>query len=290
MSGAGRAGPPLYGNTLVAEADPIRLFARLMEREDDEINLAEAALMIARTEYPQLDAAAQLARLDRMASQVRSDPNYSPHANIQALNDVLFENEKFSSNDEEYDDPRNSYLNDVLERKTGIPITLSAVYLEVAQRRSLPLVGVGFPGHFLVKYVSGLGEILIDPYHRGVILTREDCVERLKTHFGQEAELRPEYLAASTPKQILARMLNNLKGSYFRRRNFPKVLTMVELALSIDPGSPQDIRDRGMVYFLMKRYREAMADFQTYLSLSPREDPEVSQVLQALHRIRAMMN
>lgn len=274
----------------MAERDPVRRFARLMEREDEMIDLAEAALLIARTEYPQLDAAAQLEHLNRLAAQVRVDPAYSASSNIQALNHLLFERENFSGNEEEYDDPRNSYLNDVLERKKGIPITLSLVYVEVARRRGLPVVGVGFPGHFLVKYLTESGDIFIDPYNRGTILSRQHCVERLRTYFGQGAELKPEYLAASTHKQILARMLNNLKGLYSRRQNFLKVLTMIELALSIDPASPQDIRDRGMVYFVMKRYREAMADFKTYLSLSPGDDPQIHEVLKVLHRIRALMN
>ncbi len=274
----------------MAERDPVRRFARLMEREDEMIDLAEAALLIARTEYPQLDAAAQLEHLNRLAAQVRVDPAYSASSNIQVLNHLLFERENFSGNEEEYDDPRNSYLNDVLERKKGIPITLSLVYVEVARRRGLPVVGVGFPGHFLVKYLTESGDIFIDPYNRGTILSRQHCVERLRTYFGQGAELKPEYLAASTHKQILARMLNNLKGSYSRRQNFPKVLTMIELALSIDPASPQDIRDRGMLYFVMKRYREAMADFKTYLSLSPGDDPQIHEVLKVLHRIRALMN
>ncbi len=274
----------------MAELDPRNQFARLMERGDDEIDLGEAALLIARTEYPDLDAAAQLQRLDRMASELPADPMHSPLENIQALNELLFEKEKFSGNEEEYDDPRNSYLNQVLERKKGIPITLSLVYTEVARRRRLPLVGVGFPGHFLVKYLTGSGEILIDPYNRGALMSRKDCVERLKAHLGENAELRAEYLAASTHKQILARMLNNLKGSYFRRRNFPKVLTLIELALAIEPGSRQNLRDRGMVYFMMTRYREAREDFKAYLQLSPPNDSQDREVLQAIHRIRGMMN
>lgn len=262
----------------------------MMEGPDDEIDLAEAALVIARSEYPELDTAAQLQRLDQIASEVQADPLYPPLANIQALNDVLFEKEKFSGNEDEYDDPRNSYLNQVLERKKGIPITLSLVYAEVARRQGLPLVGVGFPGHFLVKYLARPGEILIDPYYRGRILSREDCEERLKAHFGEEAEFKPEYLAASTPKQILARVLNNLKGSYFRRRNYAKVLTMIEFALAIEPGLPQHIRDRGMVYLAMSRYREAMADFNSYLKLSPPNDPQAREVREAVHRILALIN
>lgn len=286
------------------QSSVVQQWRQLVAREDEEINLAETALVLACTEYPQLDVAAQLARLDRMAAQVQVDPAGSPLANIQALNEYLFETEKFTGNEEEYDDPRNSFLNDVLDRKKGIPITLALVYTEIARRHNLPVVGVGFPGHFLVKYRAGAAsvpaevrpediwreEILVDPYHRGAVLTREDCAGLLKSHFGQEAELKPEFLAASTRKEILARMLNNLKGSYFRRQNFPKVLAMIELALAIDPASARDIRDRGMIHFAMKRYGDAMADFNAYLSLSPREDPHVKEVLQAIHRIRAMMN
>lgn len=274
----------------MSDEGPVRLFARLMEREDQEINLAEAALLIARTEYPDLDLAEQLERLDRLASEVNAGPGHPPGENVRAMNEVLFEIENFSGNDDEYDDPRNSYLNLVLERKKGIPITLSVVYMEVARRRALPVVGVGFPGHFLVKYLTEPEALIIDPYYRGALLSRKDCAERLKTHFGEESELKPEYLAASTNKQILARMLNNLKGSYFRRGQYWKVLTMIELAFAIDPGSRQDLRDRGMVYLAMQRYREALADFKTYLELSPAQDPQAQEVRQMVHRIRGLIN
>jgi regulator of sirC expression with transglutaminase-like and TPR domain len=261
-----------------------------MQREDVEINLAEAALLIARTEYPLLDLGGQLDHLDRLAARVPGRLDTSFPENTRALNELLFEVEGFSGDEEEYDDPRNSYLNEVLSRKKGIPITLSVVYIEVASRRGMPVVGVGFPGHFLVKYLTEAGEVFIDPFHRGAILSREECAERLKAQFGEEAELRPEYLAASTPKQILARMLSNLKGSYFRRRQFSRILTLIEMALAIDPASRQEFRDRGMVHFLMKRYAEAQSDFTTYLSLSPTGDLDAGEVLKAIHRIRAMMN
>ncbi len=271
-------------------ADLLQNWTSLSRRPDDEINLAEAAVWIARTEYPHLDVAGVLARLDALASGVRADPSYSPYTNIQALNERLFEQEKFRGNEAEYDDPRNSYLNDVLERKVGIPITLSLIYAEVARRRGLPVVGVGFPGHFIVKYLSSTNEILIDPYNGGAILTLEDCMRRLKTDFGEGVQFKPEFLAGSTAKQILARMLNNLKGSYFRRRNYTRVLVLIEMSLAINSESSADIRDRGMVYFAMKRYREAMTDFRTYLALSEKDDPHAREVREAMHRIRAMMN
>ena len=169
----------------MADLDPVRQFARLMEGDDEEINLAEAALVIARTEYPELEMAAELVHLDGIAAEVRADPSRPPFTKIQALNEQLFEKERFSGNEEDYDDPRNSYLNDVLARKKGIPITLSVVYIEVARRLDLPVVGVGFPGHFLVKYLAASREIIIDPYHRGAILTLEDCEERLKAQIGR---------------------------------------------------------------------------------------------------------
>ena len=151
------------------------------------------------------------------------------------------------------DDPRNSYLNDVLDRKMGIPITLSLVYQEVARRCGLPVVGVGFPGHFLAKYLAASGEILLDPYHRGAILSLQDCEEKLKAQFGEEADSGRLSGVPST-KQTLTRMLNNLKGSFFRRKDFAKVLMMIEMALAVDPASRQEIHDRGMIYFLLRRY------------------------------------
>ncbi|MBI4164671.1 MAG: transglutaminase family protein [Acidobacteria bacterium] len=268
----------------------VRLFAKLMESDDEEINLAEAALLIARTEYPELDLSLQLSRLDRMAREVPTDPEGSGLGNVVSLNEYLFEREKFAGNEDEYDDPRNSFLNDVLDRKKGIPITLSLIYMELARRRGLPVSGVGFPGHFLVKYATGSGEIIIDPYNKGAVLTRKDCEERLKKNFGEDAEFRPEFLAAATTKQILSRMLNNLKGSYFRRRNFLRVLRMIEMGQAIDPGSREGLRDRGMVYLLMGRYAEARADLMACAALSPPDDPNLKEIKSALARLRAMMN
>jgi regulator of sirC expression with transglutaminase-like and TPR domain len=270
--------------------DPIQDFARLMQRAEEEFNLDEAALLIARTEYPHLNVPDQLARLDALAFRLHCDLTRPAIEIIESMNKLLFEKEQFRGNEEEYDDPRNSYLNDVLDRKLGIPISLSLIYIEVARRRDLPVIGVSFPGHFLVKYRTDHNEILIDPYHQGRILARHDCKELLKAQFGDEAELKPEYFAVSTKKQILARMLNNLKGSYVRRHDFTRVLTLIQLALGVDPESSQQLHDRGMIYFLMRRYQEAQADFKTYLSLIPRDHPQAVEVAQLLHRIRGMMN
>ena len=262
----------------------------MTDRPDGEINLAEAALAIAATEYPGLDPAPSLAELGRLAERVEAGPELSALANIAALNKVLFEEENFSGNAEDYDDPRNSYLNDVLQRKKGIPITLSLVYTEVARRKGLPLAGVGFPGHFLVKHPGPPADIVVDPYDRGAILAPADCETLLKKHFGPETEMKAEYLAASTHRQILARMLNNLKGSYYRRNNFPKVLTLIELALATGEDMPSNVRDRGMVYFALRSYTDAVRELKTYLALAGKDDPEVQEVLLMLGRVKGMMN
>lgn len=270
--------------------DPVSEFARYVARPAEEIRLDEAALLLARTEYPELDLSAQMARLDALAARAQCHPGQSPQVNIANLNRLLFEEENFAGNEKEYDDPRNSYLNDVLDRRLGIPITLSLVYQEVARRCGLPVVGVGFPGHFLAKYLTASGDILLDPYHRGAILSLQDCEERLKAKFGEEAEFRPAFLVVSSTKQTLTRMLTNLKGSFFSRKDFAKVLMMIEMALAVDPASRQEIHDRGMINFLLRRYGRAMADLRTYLSLSPPDDSQIRDVRTMMHRIRALHN
>jgi regulator of sirC expression with transglutaminase-like and TPR domain len=274
----------------ISQFNPIRQFQELTDCPDAEIDLAEAALAIAATEYPALDPAYWIRTLDRLAGRVQAGPHLSALANIAAINQVLFEEENFSGNTGEYDDPRNSYLNDVLERKKGIPITLSLVYTEIARRKGVPLAGIGFPGHFLVKHPGPPAEIIIDPFQRGEILAPADCSDLLKEHFGPEAELKAEYFATPTKKQVLARMLNNLKGSYYRRSNYPKVLTMIELSLATREDILTNMRDRGMVFFAMRRYSDATRELQTYLKLAEKEDPEVEEVLQLVGRLRGMMN
>jgi regulator of sirC expression with transglutaminase-like and TPR domain len=263
-------------------------FARYVALPAEEIRLDRAALLLARTEYPDLDLTAQMARLDALAERAHCDPAQSPHANIASLNQLLFEEEKFAGSEE--DDPRNSYLNEVLDRKMGIPITLSLVYQEVARRCGLPVVGVGFPGHFLAKYLAPSGEVLLDPYQRGAILSLQDCEEKLKAQFGQEAEFRPSFIVVASTKQILTRMLNNLKGTYFRRKDFAKVLMMIEMSLAVDPASRQEIHDRGMIYFLIRQYGKALTDLQAFINGSPPDDPQLRDVRTMIHRIRAMHN
>ncbi|HET6373166.1 MAG TPA: transglutaminase-like domain-containing protein, partial [Candidatus Polarisedimenticolia bacterium] len=184
-------------------------FLELAARPDDEIDLAVAALLIAKEEYPEMVVAEYVSRLGGLADQLRprlSGLQGNPFAMIDALNGYLFREVGFRGNQEEYFDARNSFLNDVLDRKRGIPITLSLVYMEVARRLEFPLEGVGFPGHFLVRHRDAGREILIDPFHAGEILLPDDCRRRLKAAHGADVPLTASFFHAVTRKQILARM------------------------------------------------------------------------------------
>ncbi|MDE3178218.1 MAG: transglutaminase family protein [Acidobacteriota bacterium] len=274
----------------MVERDAVREFASFVGRQRDRIPLLEAALMIARTEYPRLDLPAQLRRFEDLARRLDANPGYSPHANILALNRLLFEEEALTGNEQDYDNPQNSFLNDVLDRRKGIPITLSLIYVETGRRRGLPLEGVSFPGHFLAKYCAEDSEIYLDPFHRGEVLTLEDCEQLLRKHFGPDAAIQPEFLAACSAQQLLERMLNNLKGTYFRRNNYQRLLTIAEMSLALDPASTQSLLDRGMALFLLRRYREASADLRAYVALAPAGDPNMKSARAMLHRIRSLLN
>src|SRR5215472_732602 len=210
-------------------SDSLASFAALVEpaREDASIDVATAALAIARTEYPALDLPYYISRLDGLAKRVRSRLRNSPttRETIALLNRVLFDEEGLRGNRENYYDPRNSFLNDVLDRKLGIPISLSVVYMEVARRVGFPIAGTGMPGHFLLKHHDVMsGEILIDPFNRGRIVGSAECQQRLNEIYSGQVELKPEFTQAVTHRQILTRVLNNLRQIYFTRRNLSKGL------------------------------------------------------------------
>jgi len=263
--------------------------------EDDRIDLVRAALTIAQTEYPSLNLDAYCARIEELARRVkRLVPDLGdPAESINALNRALFEEEGFRGNAEDYYDPRNSFLNDVLDRKLGIPITLAVVYMEVARRVGFPLVGVGMPGHFLLKHYDVEGrEILIDPFNRGRILTAQDCQRALDQIYDGQMQLQPEFLTAVSRRQVLVRMLNNLKSIYLSGRNFRKALPIVDLILAIYPRSPEDVKQRAMLRWSLGQARGALADLEDYLKMSPEasDADEIRQTAASLRRMMATMN
>jgi len=196
------------------------LFAHVVDRPEDEVQLDVAALMVGEWEYEGLDVSHYLALLDGFAEQVTKtleSQEKTRHAGIRALNKVLFDKLGFRGDEDDYYDPRNSFLNEVIDRRVGNPISLSVIYLEVARRLGLDIVGVAFPGHFLVRYDDDDGEsLIIDPFHMGLTLDAEDLQARLDGAGGIDTELTPDLLAPASKKQVLTRMLANLANIYRR--------------------------------------------------------------------------
>ncbi len=274
---------------------PCRLiFARLVSRPEPTIDLAEAALLIAKEEYPDLEVARYLSRLDAMAAEVRDRVGNGPDAHqlIASLGDYLFKEQGFRGNTSDYYDPRNSFLNDVLDRRMGIPITLSTVYMEVGRRLGASLHGVGMPGHFLVKYVGPGEEVVIDPFNGGAIVSPSDCQRLLDRISGGKLAFEPRFLSSLGARKILARMLSNLKMIYFNSQAYAKALSVVDRLLILDPRAATEVRDRGLLYCQLNRYPEAMADLERYLTLAPAaEDAEaIRDHLRSIRQREASMN
>ena len=243
-------------------------FNRLVAGPDASVDLAEASLLIAAEEYPGLDVPRYLERLDRMGRDVQARLERSPGV-VEALNGYLFEEEGFRGNVEDYYDPRNSFLNEVIDRRTGIPITLSMIYMEVARRAGLGVFGVGLPGHFLVRAETAGRVVLVDPFHGGAVLSEADCQKRLDRVYDGRLRLEPGMLAPCPRKDILARMLRNLKAIYVKKDDYARALRTIDLLLSLDPRSGEDLRDRGLLHAAFDCYGLAAADLEAYLALAP---------------------
>jgi regulator of sirC expression with transglutaminase-like and TPR domain len=257
--------------------DPYRDFRQAVDGPEDKIDLGRAALTIALTDYPNLDVLDYLARIDQLAGEVASrlDSEADIYRSMAALNYVLFKQHGFHGNRKDYFDPKNSFLNEVIERKTGIPITLSVLYMEVAQRVGLALDGVGFPGHFLVKCVGDGEEIVIDPFDGGEIKSREDIDKMLFNLYGGKVAFHSDLLAPSTKRDILKRMLANLKAIYINENDLPKSLSVLDRVMILDPASAEDARDRGVICLRLECYAQAREDFETYLRLRPDADDAI---------------
>lgn len=257
------------------------------EIHQPEINLAKAALYLAQEEYPELDAEAYLNALDTMAAAVaeRLPAETYPLRMIQAINQYLYQDLEFRGNTDHYYDPRNSYLNQVIERRTGIPITLSLVYLEVAARIDFPMVGINMPGHFLIRPVVEEMQVFVDPFHDGEVLFAEDCQNRLSQIFNRPVEIRPEFLAAVSSRQLLARMLGNLKAIYLSQGELQKALAAVDRMLLLFPDSLGDLRDRGILYYQLGKWPEARRELENYLSQTPFSE-DTASIQNLLKRIQ----
>jgi regulator of sirC expression with transglutaminase-like and TPR domain len=252
-------------------------------------DLAVAALMIARVEYPKLESGPYLDQLDAIGREARrrvadppaiasdAPPDVDPdrYAQVMALNGYLFGEMHFVGNELHYEDPRNSFLNEVLERRTGIPITLALLYMEVARRAGLPVQGINFPGHFLLRCPARRGlphaeDLIIDAFHGGALLSR-DLLQRqasAKRGGGHSPLIESRLLPHASKPQILARMLTNLKRVYVRMLSFPQARDITDLLIAVDPSAVDELRDRGLLAYHLKDFPAALRDLQEYLRLT----------------------
>ncbi len=263
-------------------------FYQEVTQPDEQIDLAKAALYIAQEEYPELQPAEYINALDTMAAEVQEllPAQQYPLRIVQSINQYLYDDLGFTGNKTDYYDPKNSFLNEVIDRRTGIPITLALVYLEIARRIDFPMVGVGMPGHFLIRPDVPQMELFVDVFNRGEIMFPEDCQERISQIYGQPVTLQPEFLEPVTPRHFLVRLLSNLKIIYLRREELEKALAAVERILLLFPGMPGELRDRGLICYQLGRWVAAIADFETYLAKVPDADdaPVIRRLLKQLGR------
>lgn len=249
--------------------DSRRQFALMAAREP--IPLARGALLIAREEYPDLDIDHYVDCLGRFAdqAQARIDAGASTIERLQELSEFLFGELGFAGNREQFGDPRNSFLNCVLERRLGIPISLSVVYVEVGRRLGLNLQGVSFPGHFLVKAVDQIGELIIDPFNNGVLLSLEDIAARLSQVHGKDVALHPSMLKSVGARHILARMLRNLKNIYVAGADWKRALAALDRILLLEPRALDELLERAKLYEMLECFGPAIHDLNSFLRLAP---------------------
>jgi regulator of sirC expression with transglutaminase-like and TPR domain len=244
-----------------------RSFSELAALDEEAFPLDRAALAFALEEYPEINVQSYLRKLDRYAAsaEVLVGLDRAPVNVIESLNKVLFVQEGLRGNTEDYYDPRNSYLNEVLDRKLGIPISLSVIYIEVAKRISFPMSGIGFPGHFLVKHVAADREIIIDPFNHGRILTTNDCQELLDKTLSETVHMNPSMLQPMDKRSIITRMLYNLKGIFTQKEQYQKAISVIDRILILNPLAPTELRDRGLLYMQTSLFAKALADLESYL-------------------------
>ena len=257
----------------------LEAFEKVLAEKEERIDLARACLMIAQDAYPELQVDRYLGEIERMAIRLRGrlPAAGGPEESVGALNDYLFGDLGFTGNTRDYYDPRNSYLNEVIDRRTGIPITLAVVYMEVGRRIGLPLAGVSFPGHFLVRLALRGGTLVLDPFSGGAPVSEGELRERLQRVIPEgatdgvpvaELPLDP-FLEPATNRQILARLLSNLKGIYRDSGKPERMLDVLNRMLLVAPDASGELRDRGLVYHKLECYRAALQDLRDYVEREP---------------------
>jgi regulator of sirC expression with transglutaminase-like and TPR domain len=254
---------------------------RLAERISDRarFDLVEAALLVAAEEDPDLEMEREVRRVHLIAAEGarRSLGLSNPFARLDALQTHLFEILGFKGNNDSYDDPKNSYLHEVLNRRLGNPLSLSILFLEVARAAGFEARGIALAGHFIASVTLGGRTILVDPFHHGRVICQDDCRDLVARTTGRPDLFRPEVLRGTDERGMLRRMLMNLKRIFVKSRDYPRSLSVVERLLLLDPDSPSELRDRGFLHAHLGRTDAALSDFQSYLALVPRA-PDAERV------------
>ncbi len=249
---------------------------RLALLPDDDIPLLQASLLIARDEYPDLDVASYEARLQGHVAELAPRMAAQPDTRrmLAELNRYLFQEQGFCGNQQDYYDPRNSYLNDVFDRRLGIPISLGIIQIELARRLGLPLEGISFPGHFLVSLPMDGGLLVLDPYHQGRSIDAEELKLRARPHMGGDIDDQQllDILAPAGHRAILVRMLRNLKSLYTERETWDKAVRCADRLVRLDAAQSEESRDRGLLYLKLGHMSAAREDLSRYLRERPQAD------------------
>lgn len=259
---------------------------------DDVCRLPEYALQLSRIiAFPELDVRNEISKIDQIGLKIRKTlENFSqsrPTQIIERINDQLYRKEKFRPNRDDYYNPSNSFLNVVIRRKIGIPITLSIVYMRVAESLNFKLVPVSFPSHFLVKYIlEGESEIIIDPYNEGRIMDDYSLKQLLdQTAPRLSVALTRDFVARASVTKVMIRMLNNLKTSYFECQDIDKAELVNEMILHIHSNDQYGLRDKGMIMLKRKYQQEALELFNQYIEKYPEAD-DIDPILELVRKLK----
>ena len=266
----------------------------MVSRADEDIDLARAAAYIAGTEYPDVDVDNTLSMLDALAEGAADyidgagDPDPSPdlRSRLQRLGEFLSSHQGFHGNDEDYYDPRNSYTNEVLDRRTGIPITLALVYMAVGSR--LGIEGIGLPGHFVLRAGPPEEELYVDAFNQGQIMSRSDCESTVRSLFQGRVQLEEEHLRPYTKKEFLIRVLTNLKQNYARLGDYRRAISCADLIQATDPSLGSNLKERAAFHYHVKEYRMAMQDLELYLRAAPQAQ-DADEVKRQVRHIRSIL-
>ena len=254
------------------------------EIQEPVINLPRAALGFARSiAYPNLDVDFYMSRFDRLADAARPVVQAANSLNerVDALSDFLFYQQDFRGNTADYNDPRNSFLNSVLDRKVGIPISLGLVYITLAQRLGLPAYGIGLPGHFIVGVFQDSSEVMIDPFNAGLRLSLSGCARLVRESTGFQGPFQPKWLSPITSADLLGRMLTNLCNAYIQRENWTRAIPVIQHLLMVQPETDFHLRDLGYLYLYNGSLRLSAQYLEEYLLRAP-DAPDFDNVLSSL--------